>query len=336
MKELERAGIEHLQAPLDSRSPLNMLIAYRAIYRFARARNIGLVHAHARIPAWIAEKLCNKMEIPMAMTYHGTFASGVFWKAFTRPGDATIAISEDIRDYTAREFGFPASSITVIPNGIDLQTFREPTSMEKEEALRALLPPDSSPVVLYASRLEDDLTGVAKTVIDACTLVRATHPSLSLLLAGDGDGLPAVQEHAGRANMIAGRDFVRCSGYLQETFPAYAASDLVVGMSRVALEAMACARPVVIAGPGGIFGPVKPGAEDELEERNYTSRSAPHPLTAERLASEIEAVLRDPAAQGGMGRFGRRLVAERHSMEQVTTQTEQVYEALLSANRRKS
>jgi len=336
VRELENAGIEHIHAPLDSRSPVNMLKAYRSIDRFAHSRRIGLIHAHARIPAWIAEKICDKLGIPMAMTYHGTFASGAFWRAFTRPGDATIAISEDIRDYTAREFGFPTSSITVIPNGIDLDAFREPSPMEKENARKALLLSGSTPTIVYASRLEDDLTEVARTVIDACGLARARHPNLSLLVAGDGDGLPAVQEHAGRANKEAGRDFARCAGYLQDTFPAYAASDLVIGMSRVALEAMACARPVVIAGPGGIFGPVEPDALDELEDRNYTSRSAPHPLTAERLASEMEAILSDPAAQDSMGRFGRKIIAERHSMELVTSQTEQVYEALLSPISRKS
>lgn len=337
VRELNSSGVPHFPAPLDSRSPFRMLGAYRTIDRIARDRRIGLVHAHARIPAWIAEKVCRNLGIPMAMTYHGTFAGGPFWRAFTRKGDATIAVSEDIRDYTQREFGFAASSVTVIPNGIDLEAFRVPSPVETESARKSLLLEQSSgPVVLYASRLEDDLTGVAKAVVDACDMVRAKYPDLLLLIAGDGDGLPAVRQHADSANKIAGRPFVRCTGYLRETFHAYAASDLVVGMSRVALEAMACARPVLIAGPDGIFGAVEQGSEDELEVRNYTSRNAPQPLSAPSLAKEIEDLLNDPAKAKKMGLFGHQIVAQRHSMEQVTTETERVYEALLTGSRRKS
>ena len=337
VRQLVDARIEHVYAPLQSRSPLHMFRAYRVIAALIRERRIGLVHAHARIPAWIAGMACEKRGIPMVMTYHGTFVSGAFWNLFTRSGDRTIAVSEDIRDYVVQEFAFSKDSITVIPNGIDLDIFREPDESDREDGRLALsVPPGESPVVLYASRLDGDLAGVASAMIDASLLLSDKFPSMTLLIAGDGDGLMALREHAARANRSAGRELVRCTGYLTETFPAYAASDLVVGMSRVALEAMACSRPVIVAGPGGVFGPVSPGTEEELEDRNYTSRNAPHPLSAGKLADEIDSLLSDPAARESLGRFGRKTVAERHSMDQVTDRTEGVYTAVLAALRGKT
>ncbi len=332
VRELERSGIEHVAAPLDSRSPASMLQAYRVIGEIVRKRRIGLIHAHARIPAWIAGKVCARRDIPMVMTYHGTFVSGPFWNYFTRPGDATIAVSEDIRDYVVKEFAFNPEGITVIPNGIDLEVFREPSAEDREQARRSLaVRPGASPVALYASRLDGDLVQVAESVIDAVALLRTRYPDIALLLAGDGDGLPAVQERAARANASVGHEIVRCTGYLPDTFPAYAASDLVVGMSRVALEAMASCRPVVIAGPGGIYGPVRPETLDKLEDRNYTSRSAPEALTPQTLASQVDALLADPVLREDLGRFGRETVSRLHSMDQVTDRTEQVYFSLLAA-----
>ncbi|MGE5580092.1 MAG: glycosyltransferase family 4 protein [Bacillota bacterium] len=331
---LEQEGIEHYDAPLDSRSPLDMLRAGRIVDELVSHKGVGLVHAHARIPAWIAEKVCRRRGIPMVMTYHGTFASGLFWNAFTRPGDATIAKSDDIRDYIARKFGFDASKITVIPNGIDRETFH-PAAPHEQRAARAALGQDAaSPVVLYASRLDGGLANSACATIEACAGLVPRYPALTLLVAGDGDGLEKVQDCASSANRKAGREFVRCTGFVYDTFQAYAASDVVVGMSRVALEAMACSRPVVIAGPDGIVGLVAPDNEEALEQRNYTSRNAPYELTAERLASNIDELLRDPGLREKLGRYGAEVVERRHSMEEVALRTEEVYGRLLRSRRK--
>jgi len=331
---LEREGIPHYNAPLDSRSPLDMLRAGSIVARLIREKGIGLVHAHARIPAWIAEKVCRRYGIPMAMTYHGTFVSGLFWNAFTRPGDATIAKSDDIRDYIAREFGFNASKITVIPNGIDLETFHPPAPNEQQAARAALAPGNASPVVLYASRLDGGLANSACATIEACAGLLPRYPDLMLLVAGDGDSLQKVLDCASSANRVAGRDFVRCTGFLYDTFQAYAAADVIVGMSRVALEAMACGKPVVIAGPDGIVGLVAPENEEALEQRNYTSRNAPYELSAERLAPYIEELLRDPVLREKLGKYGAGVVARRHSMEEVALKTEEVYWRLLRSRRK--
>lgn len=331
---LEQEGIEHYIAPLDSRSPLNMLRAGRIVTDLVRKKGVGLVHAHARIPAWIAEKVCRRQGIPMAMTYHGTFASGLFWNAFTRPGDATIAKSDDIRDYISREFGFDAASIAVIPNGIDRETFRPASPGEIEAARASLVADGASPVVLYASRLDGDLANSACTTIEACARLLPRYPALTLLVAGDGDGLDKVRDCASSANREAGREFARCTGFLYDTFPAYAASDLVVGMSRVALEAMACERPVVIAGPDGIAGLASPDNEAALEQRNYTSRNAPYELTAERLAPYIDELLSDPGLRESLGKYGAGVVERHHSMEEVALKTEEVYGRLLRSRRK--
>jgi glycosyltransferase involved in cell wall biosynthesis len=330
VKDLAAAGIEHVTAPLDSRSPLDLWRAYRIVSNEIDRRRIGLVHAHARIPAWIAGRACAKREIPMAMTYHGTFVSGPFWNLFTRPGDRTIAVSADVRDYIAREFGFNREDIVVIPNGIDLEVFRIPAPEDRARSRRDFaVPPGSSPVVLYASRLDGDLTRVAEAAEEAALILRDKYPDLLLLVAGVGEGQEAVEGRASRVNRAAGRETVRCLGYLTETFPAYAASDVVVGMSRVALEAMASCRPVVVAGPGGVFGPVRPEIERALEERNYTSRNAPEALSPQAVAAQVGALLSDPAKCEALGRFGREQVAARHSMDFVTTETEGVYASLL-------
>lgn len=331
VKILSEAGVPHVFAPLDSRSPLNMAAAARTIRDLVRSRKIGLIHAHARIPAWIAEGIARKAGIPMVVTYHGTFVSGPFWNFFTRPGNRTIAISPDIREYVVREFGFTPETTSVIPNGIDLDIFHPASGPERAEARESLdLRPDRSPVILYASRMEDDLTEVAKTAAETARILHGKYPELAFMMAGDGDNFEDVKAAAAKVNRETGADTVRCLGYVKDTFRAYAAADVVVGMSRVALESSASETPVIIAGPGGLFGPISPATGPALEERNFTTRRAPSPLTAEALAREIDALLRDSEQRRGLARFARELVASKHSMEHVTKETERVYRSALA------
>ena len=68
---------------------------------------------------------------------------------------------------------------------------------------------------------------------------------------------------------------MRCLGFVSDMAPVYQSADLVIGMSRVVLEAMACGKPCIVAGPEGDFGLVHPENADELEKRNFISRAPP-------------------------------------------------------------
>src|SRR5690606_15808772 len=50
---LEARGIPHIVVPMASRNPLAMARAWWRLRRLVAEYDIGLVHAHARIPAWL-------------------------------------------------------------------------------------------------------------------------------------------------------------------------------------------------------------------------------------------------------------------------------------------
>jgi len=108
----------------------------------------------------------------------------------------------------------------------------------------------------------------------------------------------------------------------------YQAADLVVGMSRVVLEAMACGKPCIVAGPEGDFGLVQPENAEELEKRNFISRGAPKPVEPKVLAAEIEEALSHPRLDE-IKAFGLELVREEHSAEATAHRVAEVYEQIL-------
>lgn len=328
VKDLEAAGIVHHQVPLASRNPVEMLKAYRMLRAILKSRHFDIVHAHARIPAWIATRLQKQVSFPLVTTYHWTFASGFPWNLVTRAGDWTIAVSPDIKDYVIREFGFDPDRITVVVNGIDCDEFRPLSLSETEDVRRAFNIPLDAPVIAYASRMTRPLGKVACDAIEAALLLRKDYPGLRVLIAGDGDYLGQVKQVAGEANSRTGGDFVRCLGFVSDMAPFYQVSDVVIGMSRVAMEGMACGKPAIIAGPSGDYGLVTEDNVQALEAVNFTSREAPKPVTPAVLASEIRAVL-DSHGTEEAARFGLEYVRRHHSVMATTAEVEQVYRRML-------
>lgn len=330
VRDLEEAGIPHFAAPLHSRSPLSMVRAYQIISRILDTHRIDLIHAHARIPIWISEKISNKRNIPLVTTYHYPFKSGFPWVFFSRQGDWTIAVSQIIRDYIVREFGFDPEKITVIPNGIDVSLFHPANPETTIRARQKLgIPEDTGPVLAYASRLEGDLASAAIVAQDAVFELSRKYPGIRLLIAGNGKDFDSVEARAAEINNATGKEIIRCLGFVLDTPSLYAASDIVVGMSRVALEAMASGKPVVVFGPGGVFGPASPDNFSVLEERNYVSLNAPFPPTTKALLEPIDILIQDPKKWASFGNFGRQTVVEYHSEESVARATERLYCKLL-------
>lgn len=330
VQDILESGIPHYLVPLHSRNPLDLMRAYRELLnlvgeKMAGDNPINVIHAHARIPAWLATRVARRFKIPLVTTYHWTFVSGFPWNMVTRAGDWTIAVSHDIKDYVVREFGFDPNRVIVVPNGIDCDEF-SPKSPDEVRALREAfgIHPGDGPVLVYASRMNDDLSQTACQTIQAVVPLLESHPNLRLLIAGDGDYLGRVVNEAEQVNMMTGRDTVRCLGFVGDMARLYQICDVTIGMSRVVLEAMACGKPAIVAGPQGDYGPVTKENVDHLDIRNFTSRDAPKEVHPQTLAAEIREVLHDPKYHD-IGEFGRRYVIDTHSAESTAGGVQAVY-----------
>ncbi len=58
--ELEKTGIRHFSVPMNRRSAADIFRSYRLMCRLLRDENPDIVHAHARIPAFICSIICRR------------------------------------------------------------------------------------------------------------------------------------------------------------------------------------------------------------------------------------------------------------------------------------
>ncbi|MGH6902085.1 MAG: glycosyltransferase, partial [Geminicoccaceae bacterium] len=97
--ELAKCGARSLRLPLDSSNPLTIRANIRRLQRVIRDRDIRLVHAHSRAPAWSAWYATRRSKVPFVTTIHGLYGQGYGilkrrYNAVMARGDRVIAVSD--------------------------------------------------------------------------------------------------------------------------------------------------------------------------------------------------------------------------------------------------
>lgn len=335
------AGGELERLPVASKNPARILANSRRLKALARREGVSLLHARSRAPAWSALFAARSLGLPLVTTYHGAYRERSrlknLYNGVMARGDVVIANS----GYTARSikgrYGKPDDGIAVIYRGVDLERFApEAVAPERIAELRqrwGVLP--SQRVILHAARLTP-LKGQGVVIEAARRLATAgAGDDLVFVLAGDAGpraGYAASLKAEIRAAELEGR--VRLVGHLEDMPAGLAAADVALmvstepeGFGRVAAEAQAMGRPVIVSEIGALPEAVR--AASAVGEAAATGWLVP-PGDAEALAGAILNALALPAAaRQAMGQRARAFVMANYSVRELQRLTLAVYDRLL-------
>ncbi len=346
-EQLSDYGVPHFQVPLHGTKISFLWQSCRELRRIVGAEQVDIVHAHARIPAFVTAVMGRPRPFRFVTSAHGKFKG---LRSLSRWGERTIAVSEDIRDYLISYFRVPADRIVVIPNGVDTDLFspqapaaavqlgvpnaqtgtRVPGADSPEPAAAG---PDGWARIVMVSRLDGPLAEVAVHLIAACEQIYDRWP-LRLEIVGDGDSSGLVSARASALNSRLQRKVVSVLGARTDVNRIMAASDLVVGVSRVALEAMSCAKPVILAGAQGFGGLLEAPRIEPFQQDNFTARSQNAATTAPALAAALEAFFAKPDEwRRSTGEQLRRLVIAEYSSRRMAEKVAAVYEEVLAGRK---
>jgi glycosyltransferase involved in cell wall biosynthesis len=335
-KELAESGGELIRVNAASKSPRIMLSNALLLRDLIRKRNVKLIHARSRAPAWSALMAANTAGIPFVTTYHGIYNAGNplkrFYNSVMVRADAVIANSQWTADHILREYRKSPKRLMVIPRGID------PTHFDP-----ASIPPDNTTAMRKAWGVTDDdfvillpgrLTrwkgqGVLINAL-AALKSRGELGRVRAILAGDAQGRDDYEkELRGGIEQAGLSDHVLIVGHVSDMPTAYAASDVVVSAStdpeafgRVAAEASAMAKPVIAADHGGAR---------ETVLTNVSGLLVP-PGDPEAMASALERIIATPPhGRVNMGMAGRSHIIRNYSRERMCNETIELYRSLISA-----
>lgn len=203
------------------------------------------------------------------------------------------------------------SRIVIIPNGVDTERFRPPSSPEEKASIRRKLGLDPTSTTLIFVGPISPRKG-ADAVIEAFVSIAQRHPQASLVMAGPRQDLarPELAAFSDRLKRALAQlprpDQVLFTGSINNVDEYLRCADGLIfpsrreGMPNVPPEAMASGLPTILTPFVGLpeeFG--KPGREFILSS-----------WERERLASDISSLLSSPEKRRSFGEAGRRHVTD--------------------------
>jgi glycosyltransferase involved in cell wall biosynthesis len=327
-----RVTVEHVPAGPACAIPKDGL--FRFMPEFAdhlawrwRASPPAVVHSHFWMSGWAARRAADPLGIPVVHTFH---ALGVTKRRHQGVKDTSPEVRCDVEAELARtchivatsseevfelvRMGADTDAVSLVPCGVDIGHFA-PHGAGAEPR---------GDGVLVVSRLVER-KGIGN-VIEAV----AALPGVRMRIAG---GPPRAELHDDRearrlsalVRALDVRDRVELLGRVgRPDLPALYRSAAVVAcvpwyepFGLVALEAMACGRPVVASAVGGLVDTVIDGV---------TGVHVP-PRDPAALACALGNLLGEPRRAGALGRAGERRARSRYGWRTVARDTLHAYDA---------
>lgn len=263
--------------------------ALTSLPTFLKAVNQSkIVHAHGHpyLTSLAAGRLAKMYSKPFVLTQHNTFIeyNNLFdevenlndltvGKQNLKDADTIIAVSGATKEYVLR-LGAKPKKVEVLLNGVDLTKFKQ-LPEKREEMRRKLGIPADAIVVLTVRRLVYK-NGV-DTLIEGANIAVKKNLRIVFLAVGKGPDSERVKLRINELGIAAN---FKLAGFVSdEDLPIYYnAADIFVlpsksgeGLPLVALEAMACALPVIATDVGGVreilnedYGKLVPPNQPEL------------------------------------------------------------------------
>ena len=317
-----REGVEWIELPL-SGGPLALWGAAGTIGRIVRERNVDLIHCHFRKPV-LAARLARwrgMPQIPIVYTLHlAPIPIGGIRRWLTDFGDLVITPSEMGRQWITTAGHVPADRVTTIPHGIDLGTWKPPTSEQRRMAREAMGFAEGTTVAAYVGRFEYPKN--EDWVLDVAAECRRRGAHAGFVMCGDGPNAAAIRERIAQGAL---GEIVRLPGYVAP-LSVYHAADLVLlpssieGFAYVAGEAAACGVAVLRTRTAGWQETVRDGITGQVVD-----------IDRQLFVKTAIELMDSPARLAQMGAAGAAFAQRELTMRRQVDSTLAVYRRVLAS-----
>src|ERR1700678_1992401 len=297
--------------------------AIQGLKSLVEDENIEILHCHepkSRLYGAIVSRMTG---IPVVATHHlwtgqnlRTRLVELIDAVVLHACDKVIAVSTSVAE-SMRRAHVSSRRIEVIPNGIDLSSFRD--ELQTDELRASLGIPAGLPVIGAVGRL--DMQKAHERLIEAAKEITDAGQDAVYIIAGEGVERPRLESLV-RDLGLSGK--VLLPGYQSDIRRYLAMMDVFVLPSRregtpmALLEAMAMSKPVVATAVGGVPDVLNDGIDGIMLPENGVG-----------LSDALSKLLRDPAFALQIARAGRRRVENEFSSVRMARRYEELYRRCL-------
>ncbi|HME18505.1 MAG TPA: glycosyltransferase family 4 protein [Nitrososphaerales archaeon] len=304
---------------------------FRAALKIARADPPDVIHAHGFTSLLAGAALGISIGRPVVVSFHGIqrlWSAKARWRSettlqFMLPFEKillkltrrVLSQSELLKGIVLQVYGVPSSKVTVVPNPIDVRTFKYGLPQQGDR-----------PIVLFVGSLMK--VHGPDVLLDSMPSVLRSHPEAKAVLVGKGPLRGPLMERIAELGLGDSAEMLDEIRDPEELSEVYRTSRVVVIplrytgyiLSLVGEEAMASGRPVVTTMT----------LDEELSDFGVLKAGG----TGDSLGDVISSVLSwDDARYEQVSRSAREYAEKRFSFEAVGGQLERIYkEVILNAS----
>lgn len=327
------------------------LNAYRTVRRLGTEQPSSLIHAHATCGVFLAAAR-ETIGLPVVSHVHGCsrsahmpfnlrfgdstlgYSTAENWYRYFRErvlwsrADRILAVSESIRGDLEYAYGISHDNVDVVFNGVDTRVFRPLPSPLFPEKLKQF---QGKRIVLYVGHF-----GLRKGVVFLIRAMKAVLkevPDAALVCIGGVPSWLGEKDYWGylqksiTENGLDGKVLMLDKVPNKELPTYYSLADVFVlpsyyeAFAKVLVEAMACAKPIVVTKGGGPSEVVRDGESGVRVD--YGSE--------EQLYRAIVPLLQDKGLRIKFGRNARNVVEKNFTWSAVVERISRSYEHVLTA-----
>jgi len=281
-----------------------------------------IIHAQGilmGLPCLICKKL---LKIPFVVMSQGSDVYGYwFYKSLIsrlvlKNADAVIALTEDMKKQMLK---IHSREISIIPNGVEIETF---SAITREEARRTLGIDAHEKILLYVGRLHP-AKGV-RYLVKAMDIIKNYYgDNVKLIIVGDGEQRDYLLRLTRKLNL---ENYIIFVGEVpHRNIPIYLkAADVLIlpslreGFPLIILEAMTAGLPIIATRVGGVPEIIK-----DYENGFVVGPMSPHQIAEKCLLLLKDEKLRKKISKNNIEK------AKEFSWEKVTQNLERLYLTLL-------
>lgn len=240
---------------------------------------IDIIHTHP-FNSQIISCLCGYLtNTPVVTTVHGAY-----WTSILRPEignliEKVICVSKETLDF-CRKNGIPYEKSILISNAVCVKQVDFKHSFFENDKIK----------ISYISRLDNDkipsLISFLKSVPEL-----QTRFDLEINIIGDGEKYKQIQEIVDKINTNVGSKVINMVGGTTETEYYIEKSDIVIGVGRVILEAIALGRFAICLGNKYYPGIVDNKLLLKISNVNFTDRNSKRIFNPADLIDDISSLV---------------------------------------------
>ncbi|MDC0353353.1 glycosyltransferase family 4 protein [Candidatus Pelagibacter sp.] len=338
LKFVDKRKVKIIKLPVHSKNPLIIFINFLALVAIILVKNISIVHARSRAPAWsslLAAKITGRKFVT---TFHGTYNFNnkikKFYNSVMVRSDLIIAgsnfIFSHIKDnYT--KYLDAKKKLLVIFRGINVDYFDPTTKLDSDEKklLKKWQIEKDKKIILLPGRLTE--WKGQEVFIEAINLVNIElgYEAFYAVILGGDQGRDLYKKKLIRLTeqyrLVNQVKFIK---HCSDMALAYKVSDIVVSASiepeafgRIAVEAQSMEKPIIASNIGGSNETVIDEKTGFLFESN----------NAKSLSQKILKILSmDEASLNSIGREGRKNIIQKFNVEKMCFSTYSEYKRIIN------